>query len=158
MTSGAPAAVQRHLHLQVTTVNSSDDVVKRIIESCTQTSNAQLNQNVLVPMHVGAIAARGKDTRKGKDSAKGNDKGTNSIATIFAKREARDVDRKDNKNRQQMTACVSLVTGVGTLLKTAECMVSAIFHRYLRYMSSHPGLGCTSGNECVCAAVTFFHV
>ena len=71
-TSGAPAAVQRHLHLQVITVNSSDDVVKRIIESCTQTSNAQLNQNVSVLMDVGAIAARGKDTRKGTTKDKFN--------------------------------------------------------------------------------------
>ena len=140
MTSGAPTAVQRHLHLQVTTVNSSDDVVKRIIESCTQTSNAQLNQNVSVPMDVDD---RGpwKGHTKGKGLCQRERQRTNSIATIFAREEVRDVDRKDNKNRRQV------VTHVGTLLKTAECMVSAIFHRYL-----------TSGNECVCEVVTFFHV
>ena len=83
---------------------------------------------------------------------------TNSIATIFEREETRDVNRKDNKSRRQMTAGVSQVTDVGTLLKTAECMMSAIFHRYFRYMSSHPGLGSTSGNECNYVAVTFFHV
>ena len=89
---------------------------KRTIDSYMQATKVGSNQNVVVPIDVDAITARGKDTGKGKDKGKGTSK----------------YGGKERDTGQGGTCVFSFWAHLGTMSKTATSSLLLKLNRCLK--------------------------